>query len=205
MAGLLFTEQGYMKVKAILADRLIEAAWEAHRLDGGVHRPWAWADTHPLARLEVERLGIRRTILSGASGTSMAFGIGHVDGTALPNRAGNVVLGGHRDGRFAFLEHLRPGDRMVLTTHEQRREWVVRELFVVDANDGSVLEDDGSDRLTLVTCFPFGGVTPTHRRYVVTASPATRPRATLPPASARIFEGTGVNREVPSTTQRCRC
>lgn len=172
LAGWLFAEQTYMKLKTVLADRLIAAAWEAHLEDGTQHRPWAWADTHPLAKLEVRRLDVRRMILAGATGTSLAFGLGHVDGTALPNEHGNTVLGGHRNSRFAFLADLRRGDRIVVTTRGGKRQWEVHELTVVRADDAWALLDDGRDRLTLVTCFPVNGVRPTEQRLVVIALPA---------------------------------
>lgn len=171
LAGWLFAEQTTMKIKAILADRLIDAAWEAHLADGTLHRPWAWADTHPLARLEVKRLGVRRMVLAGASGTSLAFGLGHVDGTALPNEHGNTVLGGHRNTRFAFLADLRRGDRIVITTRGRIRQWEVGEMAVVGADHSETLQDDGRDRLTLVTCFPVNGVRPSDQRFVVIAFP----------------------------------
>jgi len=68
--GALLGEQAWLSVKASLAERLIEHAFAAHLEDGGVHRPWRWADTHPIARLEVPRLGVERIVLAGASGSS---------------------------------------------------------------------------------------------------------------------------------------
>ena len=57
-AGLL-GERAWMEAKACLATRLIDRSLRAHLRDGRVHRPWSWADTHPVARLEAPRLGIR--------------------------------------------------------------------------------------------------------------------------------------------------
>ena len=77
-------------------------------------RPWSWADMHPIARLTVPRLGIERPILSNASGSALAFGIGHIDGTAGPATAGNCVVAGHRDSWAAFLADLRVADAVVI-------------------------------------------------------------------------------------------
>ena len=116
----------------MLADRLIAAAFSAHVRDGGSHPPWGWADVHPVGSLEIPRLGVQRYVLSGASGSSLAFGLGHVDGTGTPNGTGNCVLAGHRDTRFAFLKELRVGDAVTLTTRAGTRTWTVESLGVVD-------------------------------------------------------------------------
>ena len=168
--GLLLGRHGYVEAKAALAQHLIDRALEAHLRDGRPHRPWAWADTCPIAVLEVERLGVRRVVLRGATGESLAFGTGHVDGTALPNARGHTVLAGHRDRGFAFLRDLRPGDRLSVRTAEAVRDYVVDGTRVVAATDVAVIADTPEDRLTLLTCYPFGGLLPSPVRFVVTAA-----------------------------------
>lgn len=163
----LLGEQAWLWAKAGLAERLIERAFVAHLDDGEVHPPWSWADTRPIARLEVPRIGLDRIVLAGSSGSSLAFGPGHVDGTAAPNRPGNCVLAGHRDSWFAFLDELQVGDEIRLETREARRCYRVQSLEVRSAWDGEVLEPAAGRRLTLVTCYPFHGLRPGDRRYVV--------------------------------------
>ena len=136
----------YLGAKASLADRLIARAFAAHVRDGGAHVPWSWADVHPVAFLEVPRLDVRRHVLTGASGSSLAFGVGHVDGTSPPNSNGNCVLTGHRDTRFAFLAELRVGDEVILTTRNERRAWVVEGLAIVDDTRIDLLEATTSGR-----------------------------------------------------------
>jgi sortase A len=170
-ALLLFGEQGWLTAKACAARVLIDRAFEAHLADGKIHLPWAWADTHPLATIRVPRLGIRRVILAGASGSSLAFGPGHLDGTAQPNGVGNAVVAGHRDGAFAFLCELRRGDLVQVTTKDARVDYRVREVFVTSMWDGEVTAPSTSAELTLVTCHPVGGVLPTDARLVVVCEP----------------------------------
>ena len=55
-------------------------------------------------------------VLAGASGRTLAFGPGHVDGTPLPGEHGNAVVSGHRDTHFAFLRDLRCGDVLEVQT-----------------------------------------------------------------------------------------
>lgn len=169
----LLGRRGYLEAKAVLAGRLIDRAFAAHLVDGRPHRPWAWADMHPIAVLEAGRPGVRRTVLRGASGESMAFGVGHLDGTALPNGRGHCVLAGHRDRAFAFLADLQPGDTLRLRTASAVRNYLVDGIRIVPLSDVGVLEPTPEDRLTLLTCYPFGGLTRSRFRYVVTAVPIT--------------------------------
>ena len=159
----------------MLAHRLIVQAFAAHLRDGSPHLPWSWADVHPIAELRVPRLDVARYVLTGASGSSLAFGIGHVDGTAPPNGRGNCVLAGHRDTQFAFLKDLRPGDELAVTTHGGTATWEVESLGVVDHRRTDLLEAHTADRLTLMTCHPFGGLMRSSRRYVVWCRPVPRP------------------------------
>jgi len=109
-------------------------------------------------------------VLAGASGTSLAFGAGHIDGTAPPNAPGHSVLAGHRDREFEFLRDLAPGDVLRLRTPGAVREYLVDGAGVVPRDDGTALQPTAGDRLTLVTCYPFDAIEPGGPlRFVVTA------------------------------------
>jgi sortase A len=190
-AGLLLLgDQACRRAKGALAARLVERACAAHLADGRPHRPWSWADHHPVARIDVPRLGVRRVVLSGASGSSLAFALGHVDGTALPGSPGNCVVTGHRDTWAAFLERVRVGDEIRVETRLGVRAYRVRSLEVVSEDEVEILEPVGETRLTLFTCYPFSGLVRSPWRLVVTCEPAASieeaasPRAwPAPPAS----------------------
>ncbi len=170
VAGLgLHAGRAYVAAKGALAAVLVERAFARHLEDGAVHRPWPWADMHPVARIEVPRLGVTRHVLAGASGSSLAFGPGHVDGTAPMDAAGNRVVAGHRDTWLAFAGALRAGDRIVVTTPRRAARFVVREARVVPASATWVLDPTADSRLTLVTCWPLGGLRASTRRLVVVA------------------------------------
>ena len=156
----------YLAAKGVLARTLIARATEATLVDGGDHRPWPWADFRPLALLEVPRLGVQRPILSGAGGAVLAFGLGHVDGTAAPGGTGLSVVGGHRDGDARFLVRLEPGDRVRVRTATGDSGWRVRGARVLQA-DAPVRDPGPGDRIWLVTCWPIDAVRPGPSRYVV--------------------------------------
>lgn len=164
---------GWIHAKAALSQRLIASAWDGAKTDGA-RRPWPWADTRPVARLTVPSRGISLYVLAGTSGRSLAFGPGHVDGTALPGSAGNSVIVAHRDTHFAFLRHLREDEEIdVEDTRGRVTRYRVREVAVVDRSATRLLDPADSPQLTLITCWPFDAVRPgTAQRYVVIADRA---------------------------------
>lgn len=151
--------------KAWLAQGLLERAW-SRTLDGTAgesvqHRPWPWADTHPVARLQVPDLAVDRIVLAGASGRTLAFGPAHLDGTAVPGGAGHSVLSGHRDTHFRFLQDLAAGQEIRLQRPDGAwQRYRVTERRVIDARKARLRPGDGRPTLTLVTCYPFDAVTP---------------------------------------------
>ncbi|MBC8423323.1 class GN sortase [bacterium] len=178
VSGVLLGNCVWMAAKARLAEVLISEAFAAHLADGQAHPPWSWADLSPTAELRCERLGVKRHVLTGGSGSSMAFGLGHLDGTAPPNGEGNCVLVGHRDGACAFLEDLRLGDRLTLRTRGDERTFVVTDQIVVSERNRKIIEPSSRSLLTLITCYPFGGLRTTPWRYVVVCERDPRDRRT---------------------------
>jgi sortase A len=147
--------------KAVLAQALLNRAWAGTLSGAAVARPWPWADTYPVARLEVPALGVEQIVLAGASGRSLAFGPGHLDGTAAPGAPGHSVLSGHRDTHFRFLRDMTPGTELRLQRSDGgwHRYWVTGSQ-VVDARQARFSTGDGRRALTLVTCYPFDALEP---------------------------------------------
>ena len=161
----------WISAKAVLAQELLARAWDEARAGAEAPKPWPWADTTPVARLEVPRLGLERIVLAGASGRTLAFAPGHLDGTPLPGEEGNAIVAGHRDTSFRFLGELVAGDELVVERPGgERARFRVSAIGVFDAGDPRARSDDGGVILTLVTCWPFDSPVPGGRlRYVVRA------------------------------------
>jgi sortase A len=125
-----------------------------------------------VARLLSPEHDVDLIVLEGATGSSTAFGPGHILGTAPPGLAGNVALAGHRDTHFRFLMQLELGQPLWLELPDgTARRFRVQSLRVVDQTDTSALEETGH-WLTLVTCYPFDAALPRGPlRYVVQAAP----------------------------------
>ena len=146
----------WIQAKAWLAQALITHAWSRTLEGESQAKPWPWADTWPVARLSVPRLGVERYVLAGTHGATLAFGPGHASDTVLPGEAGNSLIGGHRDTHLAFLGDLRPGDEIVIERRDGVRvRYRVGAAHVVDRRDIWIASQQGPARLTLVTCYPL--------------------------------------------------
>src|SRR4051812_18136986 len=84
---ILFGQGAYIHAKALLAQVLLERAFEKTVVTGRETKPWSWADTWPVARIEVKRLHASTIVLAGSSGQALAFGPGHIERTATPASA----------------------------------------------------------------------------------------------------------------------
>ena len=162
---------GLIQAKAWLAPVLIENAWQATLAGHSQVRPWPWADTYPIAKLVVPEHDIERVLVSGASGRSLTFAAGHLDGTAAPGAPGHSVVAAHQDTHFRFLTELRVGDRLQVQRPDgQWQSYKVTDHEVIDSRTAQILLGDDRPSLTLVTCFPFDALTPgTPMRYIVHA------------------------------------
>jgi sortase A len=125
-----------------------------------------------VARLQAPGLGLNRIVLAGTSGRTLAFGPGHMDGTAAPGAPGHAILSGHRDTHFRFLKDLAPGDALRVQRPDGGwQDYRVIGTEVIDARQARLAPDDGRPLLSLVTCYPFDALTPGGPlRYVVTAA-----------------------------------
>ena len=160
----------WIYAKAQLAQYLLQRAWQRTLQGEAQVKPWPWADTWPIARLQMPKYGVDLILLAGASGRTLAFGPGHVSSSAIPGNRGTTILSGHRDTHFRFLAHVRPGDQVILEmpAKERYRYRVIR-TDIVDARTATVATGfDGA--LVLVTCYPFDSIISGGPfRYIVTA------------------------------------
>ena len=131
-----------------------------------------------MARLGAPMHRVDMIVLDGGSGRTLAFGPGHVTGTARPGETGNVVIAGHRDTHFRFLRDLERGDTLLMEGRDRElHDYEVVKMDIVDHTRADLMSDFGDDRLTLITCYPFDAITPGGPlRYVVTAVRAPLPR-----------------------------
>jgi sortase A len=171
-AGLVLFGQGaYIHAKALLAQVLLEKAFTETIASGRATKPWSWADTWPVARIEVKRLHASAIVLAGSSGQALAFGPGHVELTPDAGERGVAVYSAHRDTHFRFLKEVAIGDEIDITRSDGN-------IFRYRADGTSVVRFDASGidpltdgyQLVLSTCWPFDAVTPGPARYLLHAT-----------------------------------
>ena len=190
IAGTCFTGRaGYLHAKAQIAGILIRRAWEQSAHSGQPRAPWPRADTHPIARLRIPRLGYDEIVLEGASPRTLAFGPARLLSGADLGKPGNVVLAGHRTSWFRHLEAIAQGDTIHIEWFDVRRgglyqrTYTVNMIRVVEPHDVTLLVPTSEDALTLVTCYPFGSSPHSPQRYTVRASPLGPSRLADNPAT----------------------
>lgn len=160
LAAVLIGDGCWIQIKAVLAQVLLKRAWQQTMILGKPVKAWPWADTWPVARLRVERLGVDAIVLEGDSGEVLAFGPGHLSASAQPTDEGNCVLAGHRDTHFTFLAAIRKGD-IVSVQAQNGKELRYRIISTaVERYDHLFLEDSTTPWLTLITCYPFDSPVP---------------------------------------------
>jgi sortase A len=164
-------EGAWIHLKAKLAQYLLQRAWQRTVQGQDQAKPWPWADTWPLAKLQAPEYGEDLIVLANASSRTMAFGPVHASATAMPGKPGTAVLSGHRDTHFRFLERLQIGDEILVEVPRAGHyRYQVVEITIVNARHARI--DARTDRrsLVLVTCYPFDAVVPGGPlRYIVTA------------------------------------
>jgi sortase A len=168
---ILFGQGAYIHAKALLAQVLLQRAFDETIASGHITKPWSWADTWPVARIEVKRIGASAIVLAGSSGQALAFGPGHVELTADAGERGVAVYSAHRDTHFAFLRNVKIGDEIDVTSDDGK-------TFRYRADGTSIVRFDASGidplsdgyQLVLSTCWPFDALTSGPLRYLLHAS-----------------------------------
>ena len=164
----------YIPAKAQLAQWLLQQAWQQGQAQQVDIRPWPWADIWPVARLQSSEHQVDLIVLDGDSGAALAFapGLRYIDSTGQV-----VMISGHRDTHFRFVQRLNARDTISLLHRDGRQQhFHIVELKIVDSRKPLQLRAIDSSLLVLVTCYPFeslqaGGPL----RYVVVAQETLTP------------------------------
>lgn len=130
----------------------------------------------PLAILRIPSISLEVAVLEGTTEPVLNRGVGHIAGTPLPGRGGNVGIAGHRDGFFRGLKDIREGDRIEVETLADTETYEITDLMIVDPPDVWVLEPTDVPSITLVTCYPFYFVGSAPQRYIVRAEQVLEPK-----------------------------
>lgn len=123
----------------------------------------AFRDDGMMGYLEVPRIGQTLPIYHGTSEATLARGVGHLVGSALPvgGASTHCVLSAHRGlpsaSLFTDLDKLALGDHFYIHVLDRTLAYEVDQILTVEPDDTSALDvEEGADLVTLVTCTPYG-------------------------------------------------
>ncbi len=88
-----------------------------------------------IGRLDIPRLKLSVMVREGADEGTLRRAVGHIPGTALPGKIGNVGLAGHRDTFFRALRNIREDDTIELETTSGLYRYVVKSTKIVTPRD----------------------------------------------------------------------
>jgi sortase A len=169
-----FAWGGWVWLEQRLHQQQAQESFEELIRDPAPAKPAAPHDRdHPLAKLEIARLGVSGYVEDGFDSRTLGRAIGHSPRSAKPGEHGNVVLAAHRDTFFAGLRDVKVGDVVDMQASTGRHyRYKVSRVFVVDPKDSWVMQSSPrQDMLTMITCYPFHFVGNAPNRLVVQAQP----------------------------------
>ncbi|WEV63932.1 class C sortase [Bifidobacterium sp. ESL0732] len=124
-----------------------------------------------MGSIVIPKISVNIPIFHGTSEKALAAGAGHLYGTSLPvgGPSTHSVITGHRGMvqalMFTRLDEMKKGDTFYVKTMGKTIGYKVDRINVIDPQDTSRLKiERGTDRITLMTCTPYG--INTHRLLV---------------------------------------
>jgi sortase A len=128
-----------------------------------LHSLLVLGDEQTIASLEIPSISLNLPIYHGLSETVLQEGIGHMDGSSLPvgGDSTHCILAGHRGSPsavlFSNLDEVEEGDVFYIHVLGKTLRYVVDSISVVEPDNVTGLSiHQGEDRVTLVTCTPYG-------------------------------------------------
>ncbi|TAA72879.1 class D sortase [Planococcus salinarum] len=121
--------------------------------------------------LNIPRIGTQYEVYWGTGEDTLKQGVGMYDSqwTVTPDHPGHVVLSGHRETVFSQLGSLKEGDHLYASYDGNIYDYQIRDMWITDAEDRTVIVDKNKPTLTLTTCYPFDFVGSAPDRYIVQA------------------------------------
>ena len=116
-----------------------------------------------MGSVDIPRIGVDLPIYHGTSESTLELGAGHLYGSSLPvgGKGTHAVITGHRGLikalMFTRLDELKKGDSFYVKVMGETLGYKVDRVSVIEPSDVSklkIVEDE--DRVTLMTCTPYG-------------------------------------------------
>jgi sortase A len=124
-----------------------------------------------MGSVSIPKISVNLPIYHGTSEEALASGAGHLYGTSLPvgGPSTHSVITGHRGLvnalMFTRLDELKIGDSFYVDSMNHTIAYKIDRIKIIEPDDTSSLRIvPGEDRVTLMTCTPYG--VNTHRLLV---------------------------------------
>ncbi|MBK0417746.1 class C sortase [Leucobacter sp. CSA1] len=154
---------------ALTGGALVAAGANVPSSDGGAPSEFDYSsllnatDTGIMGRLKIPAIEADLPIYHGTDDATLAKGVGHLEGTALPvgGESRHSVLTAHRGlpsaDLFTRLDRVEEGDTFTIEVFGEVLTYRVVDTRVVDPDETEALTPEyGRDLVTLVTCTPLG-------------------------------------------------
>ena len=164
---LVLTKPTYYYMKGICAQLMLERAWDLTKRTGHSSKAWSWADTLPVAKLEIPSIKLSQIVLDGEVNEALAFGPALIE-SSLESK--NKVIAGHRDSFFKNLGSLKEGDIVELELLESNIKYRVTSTSITEPEDVRWLDSRSGESITLITCYPFNYIGDAPLRFIVTGA-----------------------------------
>jgi len=128
------------------------------------------------AQIESEKAKESIPLYFGDGTDILKLGAGQYIGSSLPGYGRPILIGGHNNSYFAFLQYLKRGETITIRTNYGEYVYKVTETFVASKDAKWVYDaDHNGEKLVLYTCYPFSALFLTDERYFVYADKVSGP------------------------------
>ncbi|MDQ0228043.1 class D sortase [Metabacillus niabensis] len=125
-----------------------------------------------VAKLNIPKIASSFDVFWNTDESTLDKGVGMYvsEWTTIPNDiGGHTVLSGHRDTVFTKLGELKQGDTMTVEYEGESFTYKIKDIWITDANDRTVIVKKDKPTLTLTTCYPFDFIGSAPDRYIIQA------------------------------------
>lgn len=119
--------------------------------------------------IEIPAINKSFPIFHGTDDEHLDHGVGHYRGSVLPGEPDHSILSAHRDTYFRELGDVVLNDTIIVTTAAGTFTYKVVDIYIVDAEDDTVIKPTDGPTLSLTTCYPFEFIGKAPERYIVHA------------------------------------
>ncbi|MDQ0256702.1 sortase A [Evansella vedderi] len=124
-----------------------------------------------MAELRIPVIGKSYSVYWGTDDDTLDQGVGMYvsEWTTTPDQLRHTVVSGHRDTVFRELGDVKEGDEITVVYDGVHYIYEVKDIWITDAEDRTVIVRKDNAILTLTTCYPFNFIGNAPDRYIIQA------------------------------------